>query len=1384
MGKPQSGYKKARRHKAKDNKDQLSQDLRDLPAELDFDSCLKIYGLLNKKCDAHGTPSPKVKNCRRNPYCIHRVGNEKWEKFKRGTVDQQAPQLTRRDVEKQPCGLSNFGNFCYVNSFLQIWFNDLSFRQIIYQWRSDPDWKPSEGTKLDIQAVMNCLQELFLTMQITPYEFTNALDFISLLKLDNEQHDVQEFTILFFDALDRHLLTHPSGEPFRNAIKSRYEGVNRQIVLCSCGNRSVKEDMFMSLTLTIDGCNTLQKALDGYFTPEELSDFKCSKCGKSGGTTRANETAKLPPVLLLQLNRYTYDQYGRNKKIGSAIQYPRELYSTDLRYCTEDEEQQPIKYNLSAVMIHEGASANCGHYYDLIKDPNTDKWFIYNDKEVSQTKIPGFNPEKNATAKGTSDMKGCYGLIYRIEDESKLNIENSLSNQVPTNSKELELPAPEIVSKVETKLNDTFQRESRDGDRSYELWQKCIDEKQEALERLWVLMEVENGDVAKKKPSSIAFVPTELLSEIHAKEFKCIETMKDLSQAMGDQFAIKNGVLKPPSSSDPDIIDEAIRIVDAEQSRDLDEDELFDERLLEVTEQLVEERMTTYKRERARTASNHSISDDEVIKILYTPDKLNEVPMTLCPHGKVQVDSIHGGKVKAVNKAPLLELLAMYNIKVAASDGRTVGREGCGLLTGEDLCMECIKMLEKEYSWKESVDSSQEMLTVILARANTEAPPDACYVSKKQLQSYKKLVVQEMNYQKSLTPKETITLVFSTENSPKLAENSKILDEPLKKRRKVGSDEEDIDGIKMEKASISNSPTRIDPMDVNEQTSNEEQVEKEREDQIQEEKKENGVENEKEIQKEEENGEKEVKEEEMEVEETEEAKEMMKKEVVNSRRLEVQKENGKKLGKTSKNQKKLTKKIEKEDENEDKEQEEVDGIDENEIRDSETPENDENRPENDQNSEEIRNSRENSEEIEKKESESDENDDENNEENNDENNDDNNDDNNDEFSPPTKPEDPDDPDVEVIKEVIRAPVKQVYFNQELVCPHDEFHPNHRMTWMYKYEWDTLIVSRFAKHRFIPVHSVECQNCSTQQEEADQRRTQIQNQLTAIGNSLRKVFSNAEKRSFYETSPEYTKALCSKFIHRFRHALKAKHPVLPHICQDCLLCKEHQKPFFRSTDNHDPHLLDEVLSELSGQPTLFSLGIALPSSSTEPAPQVTGLPVTESEWECITENLQKHADIGEAREVFLEQGDYIEFCEDCNNKALEAIRTQKCTYPMGADIYVKVKQDDESSPDRTNRRGAVTRRGANKNLVRVKMRSVDTIKKLKVELYKRTSQSPADQLLYWNDNVLANEMTLFDAGIEAGNSQNPIILFTQQKTEIAEAPRPLEKGFKDTALSSA
>ncbi|PIO65078.1 hypothetical protein TELCIR_13267 [Teladorsagia circumcincta] len=186
----------------------------------------------------------KSTNCRDNPYCIKRLGLEKFEKL------IKAEKINTAKVE-------------------EVWYNDPVFRQIIFDWRPSPDYVRPPPPAMDVEAVMNSLQHLFYTMQTTPFEDTDDnRHFTGALRLGNEQQDAQEFSLVLFDALDRNLPKHPHGEEIRQRIRERYSGSTSQRIWCTCGKESSRSSPFTALQLNIDGFKTLHEVLDAYFGEE------------------------------------------------------------------------------------------------------------------------------------------------------------------------------------------------------------------------------------------------------------------------------------------------------------------------------------------------------------------------------------------------------------------------------------------------------------------------------------------------------------------------------------------------------------------------------------------------------------------------------------------------------------------------------------------------------------------------------------------------------------------------------------------------------------------------------------------------------------------------------------------------------------------------------------------------------------------------------------------------------------------------------------------------------------------------------------------------------------------------------------------------------------
>jgi hypothetical protein len=148
----------------------------------------------------------------------------------------------------------------------------------------------------------------------------------------------------------------------------------------------------------------LTSLLSDFFHEEPLDgDYHCLTCGKH---TKANQKSDLclplPPVLIVQLKRFTYDMHS-NCKIDTYISFP--LYDLDLNdYIVKDnndkQKKSSTKYDLVAVSNHTG-SLSCGHYTTYAKNSQDGNWYLFDDDYVR--KLDGDN---------NIVTKNAYILIY------------------------------------------------------------------------------------------------------------------------------------------------------------------------------------------------------------------------------------------------------------------------------------------------------------------------------------------------------------------------------------------------------------------------------------------------------------------------------------------------------------------------------------------------------------------------------------------------------------------------------------------------------------------------------------------------------------------------------------------------------------------------------------------------------------------------------------------------------------------------------------------------------------------------------------------------------------------------------------------------------------
>ncbi|CAI2313534.1 unnamed protein product [Caenorhabditis sp. 36 PRJEB53466] len=790
---------------------------------VNFAKAMEVAKLDCQKCRLHETThNPKAsrhQNCRDNPFCINRLGLEKFEKLINQELENREEakkDQKRRDLNDQPAGLVNGGNFCYVNSFLQVWFNVPEFRQIVYDFRPSVSFTPLPAPRLDVQATMLALQDIFYTLQTTPFTDTDKTsNLVKLLRLNSEQQDSQEFGLKFFNALERCLPDHPNGKVILTRLKDMFNGDMCTRIQCKCGHSSRRVEPAISLTLNIEGHSTLIDALNAYFGEEHLDDYKCSGCQKTGDVTKQVDYVKLPPVIVIQLNRYKYTAKGR-QKLKTQLAYPREIPALAFQRVDQSNRPPAEMYDLFAVTIHEGSNAECGHYYDLIKSPLNQKWYRYNDETVEAlAKPPGTDKPTSARGdksrrkekeKTPTDQKACYGLLYRRRD-AVLPLPHP------------KLPPDELVAESKKLIEEQFEGQTK---RKIEKSEKRVYDLRRRIEKLkTVYTKLETHSDKYTQANEIAFLPTSLLLDILSQEYEAAKGEKKkkkkesldkendtktqeqtedealaaaIAASEADQLqllscqpstsaAAQTEVVAMETGDEPDAdTSETCETPNQEAAADIsmesvvDQDQPIDsppkdidivaiameESELPVVEAPPEKRTRqqngTAKYVFSRSSPRKSTSGanggtPKPTLSTRVASALSSHEMAICGHGKMSIDPILYGDVKAVARAPAIALLREYDFRVKKvfDNGDREFPEPqrdreVFVFTAADICMECIREMRQEGLFNNQLEDDDRMVRKVLKEEKQRCSvkglepksSDHFYVAKSALANFKK----------------------------------------------------------------------------------------------------------------------------------------------------------------------------------------------------------------------------------------------------------------------------------------------------------------------------------------------------------------------------------------------------------------------------------------------------------------------------------------------------------------------------------------------------------------------------------------------------------------------------------------------------------------------
>ncbi|CRK89613.1 CLUMA_CG003278, isoform A, partial [Clunio marinus] len=266
------------------------------------------------------------------------------------------------------CGFVNTYNTCYLNSALQALFHIPALSNWLI---ADKDNCNQDGQICIICAMSQTLiSSQRQQHSMIPSLIINRLQTICPHFITGRQEDAQEFIQYLVEQMEKAYLNrskaivnlkeldHYSKET--TPLSQILGGYICSTVTClACKHESITFQYFKDLQLDITRASTLDEALTGYFSRENLEKcgYECESCKRKVSATKRFSLERAPVVLCIQLKRFNVMGGKLDKQI--QISQNMDLQKHLAKSC---DPTQSCYYRLVSLVTHLGGSASGGHY--------------------------------------------------------------------------------------------------------------------------------------------------------------------------------------------------------------------------------------------------------------------------------------------------------------------------------------------------------------------------------------------------------------------------------------------------------------------------------------------------------------------------------------------------------------------------------------------------------------------------------------------------------------------------------------------------------------------------------------------------------------------------------------------------------------------------------------------------------------------------------------------------------------------------------------------------------------------------------------------------------------------------------------------------------------
>lgn len=292
---------------------------------------------------------------------------------------------------REPSGLINVGHNCYMNVVIQCLAFTPGFKNFCLtmpnaMYNANNDGPFFLDSFAHIFSLMNGSKSICPDWLITDSQYINPI------YKPPYQQDAHEFLINLLDKFDqecRAALFNNNRDASKNIINQPstmisnmfYGKISTKVRCKKCNYSNDEVSTFSDISIPIHTYNSVETAINKMlsFTSDEV-DGKCEKCDQANCVIASKNIIQYPLILIVTLMRFD----NQCRKIDDYLEYQK--------FITVGENK--IKYQLYAMIIHEGRMINHGHFISYVMD-SKETWYKVNDVcifKVHEKKILELNP--------------------------------------------------------------------------------------------------------------------------------------------------------------------------------------------------------------------------------------------------------------------------------------------------------------------------------------------------------------------------------------------------------------------------------------------------------------------------------------------------------------------------------------------------------------------------------------------------------------------------------------------------------------------------------------------------------------------------------------------------------------------------------------------------------------------------------------------------------------------------------------------------------------------------------------------------------------------------------------------------------------------------------